>query len=43
MLQVHEEGRAVVSTGPLERMETDVAAMHAYGLWATLTRAGGRG
>lgn len=41
MLQVHETGRAVVSTGPLERMETDVAAMHGYGLWATLARAGG--
>jgi len=43
MLQVHHEGRAVVSTGPRERMETDVAAMHTYGLWATLQRAGGEG
>lgn len=43
MLQVHHEGRAVVSTGPLERMETDVAAMHGFGLWATLTRSGGQG
>jgi ATP-dependent Clp protease adaptor protein ClpS len=41
MLQVHEDGRAVVSTGPLERMEADVAAMHSYGLWATVSRSGG--
>ncbi len=41
MLQVHHEGRAVVSTGPRERMEVDVAAMHSYGLWATLEKAGG--
>jgi ATP-dependent Clp protease adaptor protein ClpS len=43
MLQVHHEGRAVVSTGPRERMEVDVAAMHSYGLWATLEKAGGGG
>jgi ATP-dependent Clp protease adaptor protein ClpS len=36
MLQVHNEGRAVVSTGSREEMERDVAAMHGYGLWATL-------
>lgn len=41
MLQVHHEGRSVVSTGPRERMETDVQAMHSYGLWATLEKAGG--
>jgi ATP-dependent Clp protease adaptor protein ClpS len=40
MLQVHREGRAVVSTGPRERMEVDVQAMHSYGLWATLQRSG---
>ena len=39
MLQVHREGRAVVSTGNRESMEVDVAAMHTYGLWATLQRA----
>jgi ATP-dependent Clp protease adaptor protein ClpS len=43
MMQVHREGRAVVSTGPLETMEADVAAMHRYGLWATLQTSGGRG
>lgn len=36
MLQVHHEGRAVVSSGPREQMEVDVAAMHSHGLWATL-------
>lgn len=41
MLQVHHEGRSVVSSGPRERMEIDVQAMHSYGLWATLQRSGG--
>lgn len=36
MLQVHNEGRSIVSTGPLEKAEIEVAAMHHYGLWATL-------
>lgn len=36
MLAVHQEGRAVVSNGTREEMERDVAAMHGYGLWATL-------
>ncbi len=36
MLDVHHKGRAVVSTGSRERMEHDVARLHAYGLWATL-------
>ncbi|MDO5049481.1 MAG: ATP-dependent Clp protease adapter ClpS [Actinomycetaceae bacterium] len=36
MLQVHNSGKAVVSTGPKERMEADVLAMHSYGLKATL-------
>jgi len=39
MLQVHHEGRAVVSTGTREEMERDVEAMHGYGLWATCQRA----
>ena len=38
MLQVHTEGRAVVSNGTREEMERDVTAMHEYGLWATLDR-----
>ncbi len=39
MMQVHNEGRAVVSTGSREEMERDVQAMHTYGLWATLQKA----
>ena len=36
MLDVHHKGRAVVSSGSRERMEHDVARLHAHGLWATL-------
>jgi ATP-dependent Clp protease adaptor protein ClpS len=36
MRQVHEEGRAVVSDGPIEQCEADVARLHAHGLWATM-------
>ena len=39
MLQVHHDGRAVVSTGSREEMERDVEAMHGYGLWSTLQKA----
>ena len=40
MRQVHEQGRASVSQGAREQMEADVQAMHGYGLWATVQRAG---
>jgi ATP-dependent Clp protease adaptor protein ClpS len=36
MLQVHNEGKAVVSGGPREKAEHDVARLHAHGLWATM-------
>ncbi|OAN38514.1 ATP-dependent Clp protease adapter ClpS [Mycolicibacterium iranicum] len=36
MMQVHNEGKAVVSAGSRESMEVDVARLHAAGLWATL-------
>jgi ATP-dependent Clp protease adaptor protein ClpS len=36
MLDVHQKGRAVVSSGSRERMEADVASLHSHGLWATL-------
>jgi ATP-dependent Clp protease adaptor protein ClpS len=36
MLQVHHEGKAVVSSGSRESMETDVSKLHAAGLWATM-------
>ena len=38
MLQVHNEGRAIVSSGPRERMEHDTSRLHAYGLWASFQR-----
>jgi ATP-dependent Clp protease adaptor protein ClpS len=38
MLQVHNEGRAVVSSGTREEMERDVQRLHENGLWATLQR-----
>jgi len=39
MMEVHEDGKSVVSTGSREEMERDVQAMHEYGLWATLERS----
>lgn len=38
MLDVHQKGRAVVSSGSREEMERDVNAMHSYGLWATMQK-----
>jgi ATP-dependent Clp protease adaptor protein ClpS len=38
MLQVHNDGRAVVASGSREEMERHVEAMHGYGLWATLQK-----
>ena len=38
MLQVHNEGRAVVSSGTREEMERDVQRLHESGLLATLQR-----
>src|SRR5262249_16213591 len=37
-MQVHHEGKAVVSNGNRERCEVDVARLHAYGLWATMQK-----
>lgn len=39
MLEVHRDGRSIVSSGSREEMERDVQAMHEYGLWATLEKA----
>jgi ATP-dependent Clp protease adaptor protein ClpS len=36
MLDVHEKGRAAVSSGRREKIEHDVQRLHAAGLWATL-------
>ncbi|MBA2359977.1 MAG: ATP-dependent Clp protease adapter ClpS [Actinobacteria bacterium] len=38
MLQVHNDGKAVVSSGNREKAELDVARLHSYGLWATMQR-----
>ena len=38
MLQVHHEGRAIVSSGSREKVELDVYRLHAHGLWATMSR-----
>lgn len=39
MWHVHNDGRAVVSNGNRELMETHVEAMHGYGLWATCEKS----
>ena len=36
MLQVHNEGKAVVSSGTREKAEIDVFRLHEHGLWATM-------
>lgn len=36
MLQVHHEGRAIVSDGPREKAELDCFRLHNHGLWATV-------
>ena len=38
MLQVHHEGRAIVSSGPKEKAELDVFRLHEHGLWATMEK-----
>lgn len=38
MLQVHTTGKAVVSRGPREKAETDMMAMHSFGLQATVRK-----
>ena len=38
MLQVHNDGKAVVSSGNREKAELDVSRLHAHGLWATMQR-----
>lgn len=39
MMQVHVEGRAVVTSGTREKAEFDVFRLHEHGLWATLEQA----
>ncbi|MFT4087861.1 MAG: ATP-dependent Clp protease adapter ClpS [Gordonia sp. (in: high G+C Gram-positive bacteria)] len=40
MMQVHTEGKAVVSSGDRSKMEIDVRKLHAAGLWATMQHDG---
>ena len=39
MLDVHQKGKAIVSSGPRERMEYDASRLQAYGLWATVDKS----
>lgn len=39
MLDVHNKGRAVVTSGTRERCEIDVTRLHQHGLWATMERS----
>lgn len=36
MMQIHTEGKAVVSSGTRDKAERDVGRLHAHGLWATM-------
>lgn len=36
MLQVHNEGKAVVSSGTRDEAEIDCRRLHEHGLWATM-------
>jgi ATP-dependent Clp protease adaptor protein ClpS len=36
MMEVHNDGRAVVASGPKEKAEMDVFRLHEHGLWATM-------
>jgi len=36
MLDVHQKGRAAVSSGSREKAEIDVFRLHEHGLWATM-------
>jgi ATP-dependent Clp protease adaptor protein ClpS len=38
MLQVHNEGKAIVASQPREQAEVTVTRLHAFGLQATLAR-----
>ena len=38
MLDVHQKGKAAVSAGDKDKIEGDVAKLHAAGLWATMQK-----
>lgn len=39
MLEVHNDGRSVVSSGSREKAELDAFRLHAHGLWATIAKS----
>jgi ATP-dependent Clp protease adaptor protein ClpS len=39
MLEVHNNGRSVVASGPREKAELDCFRLHAHGLWATIAKS----
>jgi ATP-dependent Clp protease adaptor protein ClpS len=39
MLEVHNQGRSVVSSGSREKAELDCFRLHAHGLWATIAKS----
>lgn len=39
MLDVHQKGKAIVSSGPREKMEYDASRLQAHGLWATVDKS----
>ncbi len=39
MLEVHHQGRSVVSSGSREKAELDCFRLHAHGLWATIAKS----
>ena len=41
MLDVHQKGKAIVSSGGRERAELDVFRLHEHGLWATMQHSDG--
>ncbi len=38
MTKIHEDGKAVVSSGRRDACEADVSKLHAHGLWATMQK-----
>ncbi|MCA1833820.1 MAG: ATP-dependent Clp protease adapter ClpS [Actinomycetota bacterium] len=38
MLEVHHEGKSVVTSGSREQCEFYTSALHQYGLWATMSK-----
>ena len=41
MMEVHTEGKAIVSSGDRDKVEADVKKLQTAGLWATMQRSEG--